>query len=106
LHGVPFHNVNLDGEFLHLGTTEQFRDAMIGANPSPAAELLQQNVLTHSNWKLSKSHRVYHSVLLDGSRSKTQSHIGTGVVIEHSLLRSPCKIGAGSVVSQAVAMRS
>lgn len=102
LHGVPFHAAMLDGEFLHLGTTRQFRDAMTGRNPSPAAALFQQNVLARSEWQLDTGRRVYHSVLLaDGDRPGT---LGPGSVVEHSLVRAPSRIGAGSVVSQIIAV--
>lgn len=101
LHGVGFQVMQLEGQFLHLGTTRQFRDAMIGHNPSPAAELFQQNVLAHSDWRLEAGRRVYHSVLLaDHGGLGT---IGPGGVVEHSILRAPSRVGAGSVVSQVLA---
>jgi len=93
LHGIPFQTMTLDGEFLHLGTTRQFRDAMVGQNPSPAAELFQQNILVHSDGPLPADGRVYHSVLLG------RSSMGRGSVIEHSILKD-AKVGAGCVVSQ------
>jgi len=103
LHGVPFSAAELDGEFLHLGTTRQFRDALVGRNPSPAAELFQQNVLAHTDWRLDAGRRVYHSVLIaDGQLGA----LGAGSVVEHSVLRAPGRVGAGSVVSQVFADRS
>ena len=103
LHGVPFHVMEVQGQFLHLGTTLQFRDAMVGANPSPAAELFQQNVLAYSQWKLPAGRRVYHSSLLArGGRTGT---LGERSVVEHSILRAPCDIGQGSVVSQVISLR-
>jgi fucokinase len=102
LHGVPFQAAELQGEFLHLGTTRQFRDAMVGQNPSPAAELFQQNVLARSDWHLDGGRRVYHSVLL--SDYDRLGVLGEGSVIEHSLVRAPSTIGNGSVVSQVVAV--
>jgi fucokinase len=101
LHGVPFQVMQLDGQFLHLGTTRQFRDAMVGHNPSPAAELFQQNVLAHSDWRLEAGRRVYHSVLL-ADRGQL-GILGAGSVVEHSILRAPSRVGAGSVVSQVFA---
>jgi fucokinase len=102
LHGIPFQASPIEGEFLHLGTTRQFRDAMIGQNRSPAAELLQQNVLTHTEWSIPDASRVYHSVLL--GESGLQPSLGAGSVIEHSVLGPRCVIGAGCVVSQATAV--
>ncbi len=103
LHGVPFHVMEVQGQFLHLGTTLQFRDAMVGQNPSPAAELFQQNVLAYSQWKLPAGRRVYHSSLLaHGGRTGT---LGERSVVEHSILRAPCDIGQGSVVSQVISLR-
>jgi len=103
LHGVPFRAMQVEGEFLHLGTTRQFRDAMIGQNPSPAAELFQQDVLTHSEWPLGAGRRVYHSVLLADERSS--GALGVGSVVEHSILRAPSRVGNGSIVSQVIALR-
>lgn len=102
LHGIGFQAAEVEGEFLHLGTTLQFRDAMIGRNPSPAAALLQQNVLTHSDNPLLNGSRVYHSVLL--SHNGTSPSLGEGCVVEHSVLGAGSSIGAGSVVSQATAV--
>ncbi len=102
LHKIPFRAMQLDGQFLHLGTTLQFRDAMVGHNPSPAAELFQQNVLAHSQWTIAAGRRVYHSVLLaDGGAS---GQLGESSVVEHSLLRAPASIGKGCVVSQVEAL--
>jgi fucokinase len=100
-HGIPFNAMQLEGEFLHLGTTRQFRDAMIGRNPSPAALLFQQNVLAYSDWHLDPGRRVYHSVLL--SENSRPGLVGAGAVVEHSILRAPSRIGEGSVVSQVLA---
>ena len=102
LHGMGFHTMEVEGEFLHLGTTRQFRDAMTGRSSSPAAELFQQNILTYSQWKLPAGRRVFHSALLHDCEASGQ--IGEGSVIEHSILRAPSRIGANSVVSQAVAL--
>ena len=102
LHGIGFHTMEVEGEFLHLGTTRQFRDAMTGRSSSPAAELFQQNILAYSQWKLPAGRRVFHSALLhDG---ETSGQIGEGSVIEHSILRAPGRIGANCVVSQTVAL--
>ena len=102
LHGVPFQAARLDGEFLHLGTTRQFRDAMVGRNPSPAAKLFQADVLAHNEWRrLPRDCRVYHSVL-SGAEGRA-GELGAGSVVEHSILAGPSRIGRGSVVSQTVA---
>ena len=101
LRGTPFSVSQVDGEFLHLGTTRQFRDAMVGRNPSPAAELFQRNVLAHGDWDLPRGVRVYHSVLRSAESSR--GTVGQGSVIEHSILRAGSRIGDGSVVSQVVA---
>ncbi|MCC6240641.1 MAG: hypothetical protein IT448_10120 [Phycisphaerales bacterium] len=103
LHGSGFTAMEVGGEFLHLGTTLQFRDAMTGRSTSPAAELFQQNVLTHSQWKLSPNQRVYHSVLL--AEAGHIGQLGAGSVIEHSFLRAPSRIGSGCVVSQVLVDR-
>lgn len=102
LHGTPFCSMELQGQFLHLGTTRQFRDAMVGHDPSPAAELFQQNLLAHSQWPMPAGRRVFHSALVDSETGSGQ--LGPGCVVEHSLLRGPCRIGAGSVVSQTVVL--
>ena len=99
LHGVPFQTMKLEGQFLHLGTTRQFRDAMAGGHASPAAELFQQNVLAYGQWPLKPGRRVYHSALLGESGS-----IGAGSVVEHSILGAGTRIGSGSVVSQVLAV--
>lgn len=107
-HGIPFNAMRVEGQFLHLGTTRQFRDAMVGRNPSPAAELFQQNVLAHSQWNLPAGTRVYQSALLAPPGRNTPDFSGTlgpGSVVEHSLLAAPCRIGAGSIVSQVVALK-
>ena len=103
LHGVPFRVMQVDGEFLHLGTTRQFRDAMVGRSASPAAELFQQDVLTHSEWPLEAGRRVYHSVLL--ASEQRRGTLGEGSVVEHSILRAPSRVGDGSIVSQVIALR-
>ncbi len=102
-HGIGFHAMTVAGEFLHLGTTLQFRDAMVGANPSPAAALFQQNILAHGAANLDHGQRVYQSALFDDDGAT--GSIGAGAVVEHSLLRGAFDIGAGSVVSQTVALR-
>ncbi len=104
LHGVPMRVMCLEGQFLHLGTTLQFRDAMVGRNPSPAAELFQQNVLTHSDWPLASGRRVYHSALLGGTGQA--GSLGEGTVVEHSILGGASRIGDGCVISQVVARQS
>ncbi|HXE51777.1 MAG TPA: L-fucokinase, partial [Tepidisphaeraceae bacterium] len=100
--GVPFRASQVDGQFLHLGTTRQFRDAMVGRNPSPAAELFQRNVLAHSGWDLPAGRRVYHSVLRADANGRGGT-LGEGSVIEHSILCPGCSVGDGSLVSQVIA---
>ena len=94
LHGTPFRVMELEGQFLHLGTTRQFRDAMVRQSPSPAAELFQQNVLAHSAWPLAEGRRIYHSALL--ARDGKTGSIGPGAVVEHSILAGEASIGAVS----------
>lgn len=102
LRQVPFQATELEGQFLHLGTTRQFRDAMVRRNPSPAAELFQRNVLAQSDWEIGDERRVYHSVLRSGA-SGGGGTLGRGSVVEHSILCAGSAIGEGSVVSQVVA---
>lgn len=104
LHGTPFHAVEVGGEFLHLGTTAQFRDAMTGRSTSPAAELFQHNVLHHSQWTIPIGPRVYHSALLKNSESVGE--LGPGSVVDHSILGGRSRIGRDCVVSQVVAVDS
>lgn len=110
-HGIPFNAMRVEGQFLHLGTTRQFRDAMVGKNPSPAAELFQQNVLAHSQWNLPRGTRVYQSALLSNSPPRQAGYggqngtLGAGSVVEHSLLSATSRIGSGSIVSQVVALK-
>ncbi len=102
LHGIHFQVMPLEGHFLHLGTTRQFRDAMVGLNPSPAAELFQQDILARGNWPLQAGRRVYHSVLVgDGNHTVLDDQS----LVEHSILAAGSHIGEGSVVSQVLAMR-
>lgn len=106
LHGVGFRTMVLEGQFLHLGTTRQFRDAMVGLNASPAAELFQQNVMAYSGAGIPGHCRVYHSAFLPGSGGSRVGalEVGKGAVIEHSILSERSRIGAGSVVSQVLAV--
>lgn len=83
-----------DAHFLHLGTTRQFRDAMVGLDPHPAAALFQQNVLCVSDAALPASSRVYHSVIADD-----QVSIEPHVIVENCRLAGPLAIGHGSVLS-------
>jgi fucokinase len=76
---------------------------MVGRNPSPAAELFQQNILVHSRVPIPPDCRVYHSAFLEEPGSLDQKHavsIGAGTVIEHSILAPGSRIGRGCVVSQ------
>lgn len=102
---------SVSGEFLHLGTTRQFRDALVGLNPSPAAQLFQANLHAQVSAPVPPTARVYHAAL------EPAATFGPASVVEHSLLQSPRPlakiklggngggggghhIGAGSVVSQ------
>jgi fucokinase / fucose-1-phosphate guanylyltransferase len=100
--GIPFQAAQVTGQFLHLGTTRQFRDAMTGRSSSPAAALFQRNVLAHSGWEIAQGRRVYHSVLRAGEDGKGGT-LGDGSVVEHSILCAGSRVGAGSVVSQVLA---
>jgi len=100
LHGVPFKAIEVEGAFVHLKTTEQFRDAMAGRADSPASRWFSINVMAHGRWKTPADARVYNSVLLGGS-----GRLGSGSVVECSVLGGGSRIGAGSVVSQALAVR-
>ncbi|MCY2951003.1 MAG: hypothetical protein NTU53_03385 [Planctomycetota bacterium] len=106
LHGIPFQTMLLEGQFLHLGTTRQFRDAMVGHNPSPAADLFQQNILVHSPTPIPTHSRVYHSAFLTPPESaSSDSHtLAPDSVIEHSILSANSRIGKGAVVSQVLAL--
>jgi len=103
LHGVPFQAIRLAGEFLHLGTTRQFRDAMVCEDVSPATRLFQQNILAYGRWAIGEGRRVYHSALL-GEDGKA-GQIGAGSVVEHSILGPGTSIGSGCMVSQTLAVR-
>ena len=83
-----------EASFQHLGTTLQFRDAMVGLDPSPAAKLFQQNTRFASESPLPASARVYQSVF-------TTPHIkiAAHVVIENCLLAAPLAIQRGSILS-------
>jgi len=122
LHGTPFQAMVLEGEFLHLGTTRQFRDALVGRDSAAAAGLFQQDLLKHGSWPEAarpaepRAHRppariaprIYHSVLLPVSRlvqPRRSTEIGAGSVIDHSILAASSRIGAGSVVSQVFSAR-
>ncbi len=96
-HGTAFQAMQLEGQFLHLGTTRQFRDAMVGLNPSPAAELFQQNLLAETDAPIPADSRIYHSAV--------RGSIGHSTVIEHSLLAS-ARIGDGCIVSQAFSAKT
>lgn len=93
--GTDFRAMVLDGEFLHLGTTQQFRDAMTGRSESPVADLLQQNVLVHPAGKLPDDCRAFHAALM-GDRIQ----IGSGSLVESSILGPNSLIGPNCVVSQ------
>ena len=99
LHGVPFNLLEVRGDFLHLGTTRQFRDTLTGNNPSPAASLLQNDLLSAHEWDVPPDARTYQTVLARGSR---RGVLGAGSVAENCMLTGGCRIGRGCVLSQAV----
>lgn len=89
----------LNGEFLHLGTTRQFRDAMTGIDRSPAAiALFHRDIHAHVEWNRHQQSRIYASSL--SQRDKHAGQIGEHALIEHSLITRGCSIGRRAVVSQ------
>lgn len=98
LSGIDFGAMPLQGHFLHLGTTRQFRDTLTGREHEVAKELFGQNVLARIEGSVDPSSRVFASVLL---REKDASvRVGRGSVVEHSILRGAVTIGDDCVVSQ------
>lgn len=87
--------MTLQGHFLHLGTTRQFRDTLTGRENEVAAELFSDNVLARIDWSVDRTARVFASVMLG-----KDGRAGRGSVIEHSILRGKIEIGDDSVVSQ------
>jgi fucokinase len=87
--------MELQGHFLHLGTTRQYRDTITGRENDVARELFSSNVLARIDWSVDRTARVFASVLLD-----CRGSVGRGAVIEHSLLGGNIHIGDDSVVSQ------
>lgn len=98
--GTDFRAMVLDGEFLHLGTTQQFRDAMTGRSTSPVAELLQQNVLVHAPHALPADCRAFHAAFLGAGAGRPE--VGAGSLVESSILGAGSRVGANCVVSQAL----
>lgn len=94
----PLHVCAPYGEFLHLGTTVQFRNALVGPQPSPAAALLRADVHASHAEPARGDRRVFAAVVVPRTR------LGSGSVVEHSLLEAPDRgrhrVGRGSVVSQ------
>src|SRR5207237_6833358 len=99
LHSAPFRVTKVAAEFLHPGTTRQFRDAMTGRDPSPAAALFQQNLAARSGWDLPTGARVYQSVLSRGFRP---SSVGEGSVVGRSVLMAPWDGGRGGALRRVV----
>lgn len=98
LRGIDFGAMPLQGHFLHLGTTRQFRDTLTGREHEVAKELFGQNVLARIEGSVDPSSRVFASVLLrEGDKSVS---VGRGSVVEHSILRGAISIGRDCVVSQ------
>lgn len=86
------------GEFLHLGTTVQFRDALVGRHRSAAAGLLREDLHASGVGRARSDRRVFAAAIAPGTR------LGEGSVVEHSLLEPAAagvhEVGPGSVVSQ------
>ncbi len=99
LNSLTFGLQILDGEFLHLGTTRQFRDAMTGIDRSPAAvALFHRDIHAHIEWNRADNARIYASSL--AQRDSAVGQVGEHALIEHSLLTRGCSIGRRAVVSQ------
>ena len=95
LKASPLHVYELEeAHFQHLGTTTQFRDAMTGADRSPACALFQQNVRFASESAVAGSARVYQTVI-----TTDRVKMGRDVILENCLIEGAVKIGAGSVLS-------
>ena len=91
----PLHVYELEeAHFQHLGTTQQFRDAMTGVDRSPACSLFQQNVRFASDTTVPESARVYQTVI-----TSDRVKMGRDVILENCLIEGAVKIGAGSVLS-------
>lgn len=95
-----FHAMTLQGHFLHLGTTRQFRDTLTGRENPVSAELFSDNVLVRIQSRVDRTARVFASVLMD-----TDGCVGRGALIEHSILKGKFDIGDDSVVSQVESTR-
>ena len=91
----PLHVYELEeAHFQHLGTTQQFRDAMTGVDRSPACSLFQQNVRLASESKVPESARVYQTVI-----TTDRVKMGRDVILENCLIEGAVRIGAGAVLS-------
>lgn len=80
--------------FQHLGTTRQFRDAMVGLDDSPACTLFQKNIRCATVVSTPADARIYQAVI-----THRNVKIQNQVVIENCLLESPLAVGRGSVLS-------
>ncbi len=91
----PLHVYELEeAHFQHLGTTQQFRDAMTGVDRSPACSLFQRNVRFASESVVPASARVYQTVI-----TTDRVKMGPGVILENCLIEGAVRIGEGSVLS-------
>jgi fucokinase len=100
LHPLGLSAARLDGHFLHLGTTRQFRDTLTGRESAIAAELFSQNVLADLKAKADASSRIFASVVAEGAT------IAAASVVEHSILGPGIHVGSECVVSQTYATQS
>jgi fucokinase len=80
--------------FQHLGTTRQFRDAMVGLDKSPAAEVFAQNVRFAGIRAVPTGARIYQSII-----ESAAVDLAEFVVIENCHLAGRMAIGRGSVLS-------
>lgn len=95
-----FHVMTLQGHFLHLGTTRQFRDTLTGRENPVSAELFPDNVLARIKGRVDQTARVFASVVMN-----EDGRIGRGALVEHSILKGKVDIGDDSVVSQVESSR-
>lgn len=85
-----------EAHFLHLGTTAQFRDAMVQVDRAVAAQLFDTNVRALSERKTPAQSRLFQA-LLEGPVK-----VGPQCVLENVQLAGPLEIGKGSVLSRVV----
>jgi fucokinase len=91
----PLRAYELSGaHFQHIGTTRQFRDAMVGLDRSPTAALFSRNVRYSSASPIPRTARVYQSVIRSPD-VKLHDH----VVIENCELPGRLTVRRGSILS-------